>query len=159
MGTANVIALLAAGVAMVAAGPTMGAGGRADLSGRWVTEGFGSIVDFQPCASKPEQMCGRMMWLWAPAPQGRARLDKNNPDPTLRSRPLTGIEIVSGLRETSPGVWTGGRLYNPDDGRTYTGTVRLRGGLLELKGCALNIVCRDQTWRRPQDLLAAAQVR
>jgi uncharacterized protein (DUF2147 family) len=141
------------------AAPAPAGDSRAELAGRWATEGFGSIVEFRPCASSPAEMCGRMIWLWAPAPEGRTRLDRQNPDPTLRSRPLVGIEIVSGLRETSPGTWTGGRLYNPDDGRTYTGTVRLRGGLIELKGCAFNVVCRSQTWRRPQDVLVAAQVR
>lgn len=157
MRTRIVSASLAAGMAMAA--PAFAAESRAELSGRWATEGFGSIVQFWPCPTAPRDMCGRMIWLWAPAPEGRPRLDRQNPDPMLRSRQLVGIEIVGGLRETAPGIWTGGRLYNPDDGRTYTGTVRLRGGLLELKGCALNVVCRNQTWRRPQDVLAAAQVR
>lgn len=157
MRTLIVSASLAAGMAM--AWPAVAAESRADLSGRWATEGFGSIVEFRPCPTTPTEMCGRMIWLWAPAPEGGPRLDRQNPDPALRSRQLVGIEIVSGLRETAPGVWTSGRLYNPDDGRTYTGTVRLRGGLLELKGCAFNVVCRIQTWRRPQDVLAAAQVR
>jgi uncharacterized protein (DUF2147 family) len=151
---------IAAGLAAVAiatAGPVRAS--ERELAGRWATEGFGSIVEFRPCAGTSPEVCGHIAWLWAPAPEGRPRIDRNNPDPALRARPLVGIEIVSGLRETSPGVWTGGRLYNPDDGRTYTGSARLKGGLLELKGCAFNLVCRSQTWRRPQDVLAAAQVR
>jgi len=150
---------VALGVAATAAGPARATEARTELAGRWATEGFGSIVELRPCAGAPAELCGRIVWLWAPAPGGRERVDGRNPDPTLRSRPIIGTEIVSGLRETSPGVWTGGRLYNPDDGRTYAGTARLKGGLLELKGCALTVVCRDQTWRRPQDVLAAAQVR
>jgi uncharacterized protein (DUF2147 family) len=151
--------ILAACLAAVMAAPAGAAEARAELSGRWATEGFGSIVEFRPCAAAPAETCGRIVWLWAPAPEGRPRLDRQNPDPALRSRPLIGIELVGGLRETAPGVWTGGRLYNPDDGRTYAGAVRLQGGLLELKGCAFNVVCRSQTWRRPQDVLSAAQVR
>jgi len=142
--------------AALAAGPA-GAAERG-IAGRWATEGFGSIVEFRPCVATPAELCGRIVWLWAPAPDGRPRLDRNNPDAALRTRSLVGIEIVSGLRETSPGVWSGGRLYNPDDGRTYAGSARLSGGLIELKGCAF-VVCRSQTWRRPQDVLAAAQVR
>lgn len=150
---------VALGLAATAAGSARGAEPRPDLIGRWATEGFGSIVEFKPCASAPAELCGRIVWLWAPAAGGRAPVDRYNPEPALRSRPIIGSEIVSGLREVSPGVWTGGRLYNPDDGRTYAGTIRVKGGLLELKGCALSVVCRNQTWRRPQDVLAAAQVR
>ncbi len=153
--TALATGLAAAAIAV--AGPVRAA--ERDLAGRWATEGFGSIVEFRPCAGTSSELCGRIVWLWASTPEGRSRVDRRNPDPALRSRPLVGVEIVGGLRETSPGVWTGGRLYNPDDGRTYTGSARLRGGLLELKGCAFNMVCRSQTWRRPQDVLAAAQVR
>lgn len=146
-------------LALVAAAPAANAQGRQDLAGRWATEGFGSIVEVRPCAGAAGEMCGRIVWLWAASPGGRGRLDQRNPDAALRGRPLVGVEIVSGLRQTSPGVWTGGRLYNPDDGRTYTGTVRLLDGHLELRGCAISVVCRNQTWRRPQDMLAAAQAR
>lgn len=62
----------------------------------------------------------------APAPGGWSRADGRDPDPALRSRPVVGTEIVSGLRETSPGFWTGGRLHNPDDGRTYAGMAQDR---------------------------------
>lgn len=143
----------------VATAPAASAQGRQDLAGRWATEGFGSIVEFRPCAGAAGTMCGRIAWLWATAPGGRPRIDRRNPDPALRGRSLVGVEIVSGLRQTATGAWTGGQLYNPDDGRTYTGAVSLTGGQLELRGCALGVVCRTQTWRRPQDLLAAAQVR
>ena len=146
---------LLAGALLVTAPPARAA----DLAGRWATEGFGSIVEFRPCAGAGGEMCGRIVWLWAPGPAGRARADQRNPDPALRSRPLVGAEIVRGLRQTAPGVWSGGRLYNPDDGRTYGGSIRLSDGLLELKGCALGVVCRTQTWRRPQDVLAAAGAR
>lgn len=149
----------ALGMVALAAGPASSAEARPELDGRWATEGFGSIVEFRPCVRAPAEACGRIVWLWTPAPGGRPRVDGRNPDPALRSRPVVGIEIVSGLRETSPGVWTEGRLYNPDDGRTYAGTLRLSGGLLQLKGCALGVICREQTWRRPHDVLAAAQVR
>lgn len=128
------------------------------IAGRWATQGFGSIVEFGPCASAGTTMCGRILWLWEPKDtHGRPRVDAHNPDRGLRNRPLVGIEIVRGARETAPGVWTDGALYNPDDGRTYTGTIRIRNGALELRGCALNVFCQTQTWRRPEDVLAAAR--
>jgi uncharacterized protein (DUF2147 family) len=128
------------------------------LAGRWATSGFGSLVEFAPCADDPTTTCGRLLWLWeATDSAGRPRTDKHNPDRAQRSRPLVGVQIVSGLRETSPGVWSDGSLYNPDDGRTYTGTVRLKNGTLELTGCALTVFCQTQVWRRPEEVLAAVQ--
>lgn len=131
---------------------------RADIAGRWATPGFGSIVEFRPCAGAQEALCGRILWLWEPNDAaGRRRTDLRNPDRALRARSLIGVEIVRGLRETAPGVWSGGSVYNPDDGRTYTGTVRVRAGRLELKGCALNVICQTQVWRSPDEVIAAVR--
>jgi sterol desaturase/sphingolipid hydroxylase (fatty acid hydroxylase superfamily)/uncharacterized protein (DUF2147 family) len=128
------------------------------ISGNWATRGFGSIVQLHPCASAPEAMCGRIVWLWEPNDAaGRPRADTHNPDRRLRTRSLIGIEIVRGLRETAPGVWSDGSLYNPDDGRTYTGAIRVINGALELRGCALGLFCQTQIWRRPNDILQAAR--
>jgi len=131
---------------------------RPDITGRWATQGFGSIVEFAPCAGAEETMCGRLLWLWeANDGSGRSRTDRNNPDRTLRSRPLVGVVIVQGLLETAPGVWTGGAVYNPDDGRTYSGEIHFRNGALELRGCALAIFCQTQTWHRPDAVIAAIE--
>lgn len=66
------------------------------------------------------QLCGRILWLLIPRdPQGRLVLDKKNPDPALRQRPLCGLTIFWGLRPDGPDRWTDGGFYNPDDGETY----------------------------------------
>jgi uncharacterized protein (DUF2147 family) len=155
---ANVATLLVCAVPIGAAAfGEARAQARSTIAGRWATQGFGSIVEFRPCDGAAEQtMCGRVLWLWAPNDSsGRPRTDNRNPDRSLRSRSLIGVEIVRGLRETAPGVWSGGSVYNPDDGRTYTGSIRLREGMLELRGCALNVFCQTQTWRRPESIIAA----
>lgn len=130
----------------------------ADISGRWATQGFGSIVEFRPCTGAEATMCGRILWLWeANDTSGRPRRDTHNPDRSLRTRSLIGIELVRGLRQTAQGVWSDGELYNPDDGRTYTGAIRVRHGALELRGCALGVFCQTQTWRRPDDVIASVR--
>jgi lathosterol oxidase len=128
------------------------------IAGNWATRGFGSIVQFRPCVAAAETMCGAIIWLWEPNDaQGRPRLDTHNPERGLRTRSLIGVEIVRNLRQTAPGVWSEGALYNPDDGRSYTGTIRLRNCALELRGCALNVFCQTQIWRRPDDVLQAVR--
>jgi uncharacterized protein (DUF2147 family) len=66
-------------------------------------------------------LCGRVVWLLIPRdPEGRLVLDKKNPDPALRQRPLCGLTIFWGLRPAGPDRWTDGWFYNPDDGNTYS---------------------------------------
>jgi uncharacterized protein (DUF2147 family) len=79
----------------------------------------------------------------------RYRTDANNPDPSLRSRPLVGIRMIWDLTPSSDGSWTGS-LYNPQDGRTYSGRVRVTAlTALELSGCVLGgLICQSQVWTR-----------
>jgi uncharacterized protein (DUF2147 family) len=134
------------------------AAAQSNVTGRWATQGFGSIVELEPCENDAGALCGRIRWLWqGNDADGRPRTDARNPDRALRGRALVGAEIIRGFRQSAPGQWTGGALYNPDDGRTYSGTIRLRQNTLLLQGCALSVFCQTQVWRRPEDLLAAAR--
>jgi uncharacterized protein (DUF2147 family) len=74
--------------------------------------------------------------------------DDNNRHPELRSRRLKGLDIFHGFRG-GPDVWTDGRIYNPDDGRTYRGTLRLIApDRVKVTGCLIFPLCGSQTWRR-----------
>jgi len=126
------------------------------IKGRWVTEGFGSIVELHACPHRTHLLCGRIVWLWEPIEAGRPRSDRKNPDASKRSRPLVGAEILTGFAKAAPGEWTGGEVYNPDDGRTYSGSISLRApGRLELEGCTLfGVLCASQAWYRPEALIS-----
>lgn len=151
------LAVLIVAALVVALQPSPAAA-QASATGRWATQGFGSIVELQPCEDDAGALCGRIRWLWeANDTSGRPRTDARNPDRTLRGRALVGVQIIRGFRQSAPGLWTGGALYNPDDGRTYSGTIRLRQNTLLLEGCALSVFCQTQVWRRPEELLAAAR--
>ncbi len=85
--------------------------------GVWLIDGKVAVQIFN-CEGL---LCGRILWLLIPRdPQGQLVLDKKNPDPALRRRPLCGLTILWGLRSTGPDRWTDGWFYNPDDGRTYS---------------------------------------
>ena len=45
------------------------------------------------------------------------------------------------------GAWREGSVSNPEDGRTYRGTINLDGDILRLRGCA-GPFCQTQVWRR-----------
>jgi Uncharacterized protein conserved in bacteria (DUF2147) len=65
-------------------------------------------------------LCGRIVGLVIPRdPQDQLVLDKKNPDPVLRQRPLCGLTIIWGMQPAGPDRWTDGWFYSPDDGYTY----------------------------------------
>jgi len=78
-------------------------------------------------------------------------MDRNNPDPALRSQPLTGLRLLKGLRyDSSNGKWIGGRVYNSDDGRTYNCLVRLLSlNRLQLHGyIGISLFGGNTVWSR-----------
>jgi len=115
--------------------------------GRWATPGIAAIVDLAPCAGN-STLCGTVRWLWdAVDEKGRPRLDVQNADTGLRTRPLLGLSILSGLTPAPGGGWMG-RIYNPEDGQTYRATVRRNGAdALLVEGCML-FICQKQVWRK-----------
>jgi uncharacterized protein (DUF2147 family) len=71
-------------------------------------------------------LCGRIVWLVRPrTPEGQPDFDHLNPDPSLRQRHLCGLTIIWGLQPDSPGHWSSGWLYDPQDGVTYDVTAEL----------------------------------
>lgn len=73
-----------------------------------------------------DRLCGKVSWLKAPCDaRGAPRVDNQNPDTTLRSRPLLGLTVLTGLRRTADGGWEDGDIYNPDDGSHYVATLTM----------------------------------
>ena len=81
------------------------------VSGRWLTEDGGAIVTLAPCGPAT---CGRITRVLKGPPSGRA-VDRNNPDPKLRTRPVEGLTILSGF--TDAGKDWRGRIYDPNTGK------------------------------------------
>ena len=78
------------------------------------------------------------------------RLDIENPDPALRGRRLLGMIILSGFQYESDGRWTGGRVYDPNNGKTYRGTIELLDrNTLSLRGfIGISLFGRSESWTR-----------
>lgn len=74
--------------------------------------------------------------------------DTFNENPTLKGRPMLGLQILS-LRATDNPWHFEGQIYNPQDGKTYAGFMEVTGAdSVVLKGCALYVLCQEQTWTR-----------
>jgi uncharacterized protein (DUF2147 family) len=119
----------------------------APLDGEWLTKDGTTKVRFDRCDGGP---CGRIVWLREPIDPatGQPRRDGKNENAALRDRPLIGLLLMAKLTQDSPTAWSGA-LYNPQDGRTYRGSLkRLDANRLELSGCVLAIICKSETWTR-----------
>ena len=154
--TATVRAAVAAMLLLACARSAAADGALAsDVAGRWATPGVSAIVELSPCAAERATLCGTIRWLWeAVDDRGRPRLDSRNMDATLRSRPLLGLAILSGLKPRQAVGWEG-RIYNPEDGQSYRATVSRRGAdTLVVEGCVL-FGCQKQVWWKASVLAEA----
>ncbi len=117
--------------------------------GVWLTADGGAQVRVAPCADQVDQLCGTIVWLKdALDERGQPVRDAHNPKPELRSREILGLELLHGLRRRSAGHWTGGRVYNSDNGKSYRASIQVtKQGTLRIDGCLL-IFCSGQTWKR-----------
>jgi uncharacterized protein (DUF2147 family) len=79
---------------------------------------------------------------------GHPQRDGRNPDPSLRDRPVVGVEILRGLKPSGEGRWSEGSIYDPDDGKTYASRITLQpAGGLKVEGCVA-FICVAQHWSR-----------
>ena len=117
--------------------------------GDWLTATGDGKVRVGPCAANPAQACGTLIWLKPPADAPAGPLhDANNPNPALRARPLLGVLVVSDFRREAPGQWVDGKIYDPNDGKTYKSKMSLGAdGNLKISGCVL-VFCKAQTWTK-----------
>jgi uncharacterized protein (DUF2147 family) len=117
----------------------------ADPKGLWLAQD-GARVRVGPCGAA---FCATIATpKSAVDPEtGRPWTDKNNPDPARRGRPLVGVAVLSGLLPDGPGKWSG-RLYNVDNGNSYSGhLLELDGRTIRVEGCAIGI-CGGQNMSR-----------
>ncbi|ETI64861.1 hypothetical protein C100_05110 [Sphingobium sp. C100] len=110
------------------------------VTGRWATVDGKAIVNIAPCG---KQLCGRIEKIVKPTP-GRPHTDIKNPDPTLRSRPLVGLALLSDFSDAGD-IWKG-TIYDPESGKSYNSKVSRNGdGTLKVQGC-IAFFCKTQTW-------------
>ncbi len=118
--------------------------------GLWYAEGGAAEVQIVPCSNV---LCGKVVWLRSPLGEDGCELrDDNNPDLNSRNRTIVGLEVLSGLKQVDDegSVWTGGTIYDPSTGRTYSCNARMEGDdRLFLRGYfGIQLLGRTTTWTR-----------
>jgi uncharacterized protein (DUF2147 family) len=110
-----------------------------DVIGPWNTDGDSSSVEIYRCG---EKLCGKVVGLKNPnyvtsanGPVGTPKVDRKNPDPALRNRPIIGLQVIEGLTSTGDNRWENGSCYDPESGNSYQCKIHLdKPGRLEVRG-------------------------
>lgn len=100
------------------------------ILGQWYTEDDESIVRV---VKRDGKYFGAIIWLDEPRydnddkEAGVIKHDRENPDPSLRDKPLIGLQVLKNFTyDSGDEAWTGGTIYDPANGRTYKCVVRLQ---------------------------------
>ena len=125
------------------------------ILGTWTTKNAKSRVDIYPCGI---MVCGKIVSLKEPVyppddkkgMAGKTKIDRENPDPKLRTRPLVGLELLKDFKLTEPGLWKEGTIYDPESGNTYKCKMTLESpNRLKVRGyIGFSFIGRTQIWTR-----------
>jgi len=102
-----------------------------------------AVLRFYPCG---REVCGMIVRL---SPTSGRKTDSRNPDASLRSRPLCGLNIGTGFQQTDANHLVGGRLYDPVSGKTYSGMATAEGDQVTLRGyVGISWFGKSEIWHR-----------
>jgi len=89
-----------------------------DILGIWLNEDKDAHVEIYKSAGK---YFGKIVWLKTPIREetGKPKLDKENEDESLRSRPVMGLLLLNEFSFDGDDEWEDGTIYDPKNGKTY----------------------------------------
>ena len=106
----------------------VGAATAQEVTGVWQRDTGASRVRFSKCG---EALCGTISWLREQS--GPAKI---------------GQRIFYDMKPNGANKWSGS-AFNPEDGKTYAGTMTLSGDTLTTAGCVMGgLICRSVKWTR-----------
>jgi len=118
-----------------------------DITGYWLTAQKATIVQFYKVGDK---FNGKGVWTKQRDKNGKPLKDVNNPDKTKRGRSLEGIDMITGLTyNPKTDTYEGGRIYQPNTGRTFNCKVKLdkSKNTMEVTG-GVGFISKTLTWTR-----------
>ena len=120
---------------------------RSDVEGRWLSGDGEGWIEVQLVGDS-------LIGVIAGSPNTKdgdtPRYDDLNPDPSLRNRPLDGMAIMSDFTYDGDGRWSGGRIYDPNSGKTYKcALTQVDSDTLKVRGyIGISLFGRSDTWTR-----------
>jgi uncharacterized protein (DUF2147 family) len=99
-----------------------------------------------------EKYYGKIVWLKEPndPASGQAKVDKNNPDASLRSTPLRGLRLLKDFTYKGSNQYENGTIYDPENGNTYNCVIKMTDeNTLDIRGyIGIEAFGRTDVWKR-----------
>jgi uncharacterized protein (DUF2147 family) len=119
----------------------------------WKNDSQGWVVEAKECGGA---LCAYLVSFRVvhQHPQGYVPLDQKNPDPVRRAQPLCGLQLIGGFKPGKrAGLWEDGWVYDPDSGRTYSGTItQIDAATAKLRAyIGISLIGKTLTLRRVAD--------
>lgn len=121
-----------------------------DVTGKWKLEDGTAIVEVYQSG---DVYNGKIVWLSVPeGSDGKPVKDANNPDKELRKREILGLNMLHGLKK-SKGEYSGGKIYDPNNGKTYNCSMKVEGDVLKVRGSLdkKGLIGRTMDWFRVKE--------
>lgn len=113
-----------------------------NIYGHWNT-GRGGIVEIYECNNN---LCGKLVDSEEPD-----RIDVHNPNPSKSHERLIGRNILRGFVHTSEYTWKKGKIYNPNNGKSYSAKLTLDGDQLKVRGFkGISLFGKTVIWNRAE---------
>lgn len=124
--------------------------------GYWLTQyGDSQVKIFK---AKDGKYYGNVKWLENPNNEdGTPKLDKENEDEKLKSKPILGLQILKGFEyDKDDKEWVDGTIYDPKNGKTYKCFMWFEEGdnnVLHVKGfIGFSLLGREVEWTKEEKL-------
>ena len=118
-----------------------------DVIGKWKLEDGTAIVEVY---KQGDVFNGKIVWLQNPTESdGTPVKDDKNPDKSLRTRQVLGLNMLHGLKKDGA-KYAGGKIYDPGNGKTYNCSMQVEGDVLKVRGSldAKGLIGRTMDWFR-----------
>ena len=118
-----------------------------DLLGVWFNQEKSAKIQIFKVGEKYD---GKIIWLKEPMRDGEPKLDRENEDEDLRSRPIIGLEILKDF-EFDDDEWEDGTIYDPKNGETYSCYITKEGDKLNVRGyLGIALIGRTSIWTKAE---------
>jgi uncharacterized protein (DUF2147 family) len=120
-----------------------------DILGIWFNEEKDAKVEIYKENGK---YYGKIIWLNEPnePATGLPKLDDENEDESLQSRPVMGLILVRDFIYEDDGLWEDGEIYDPKKGSTYSCYMKMESKeTLKVRGyIGISLIGRTTYWTR-----------